>query len=173
MNVAGPQAFVTARNLERAIDPTLVPEGGRTGLDTGYLAELGDEAVVPVVDAWDRLGEADRAALAPALARREEQLGTDPSLQGWPAWNLTRQRAREALRAGRRRGAPPPGRGLLRGVSFRRPSPGSGRRASASARTAGTSQRAISATTASTRIRRQPHDPEPDRTRRPAPGRRR
>ena len=99
MNVVGPQAFVTERNLERAIDPSLVPDGGRTGLDTDYLVKLGDEAVVPVVDAWDRLGQADRDALAPALAWREEQLRTDPSLQGWPAWNLTRERARAALLA--------------------------------------------------------------------------
>ena len=99
MNVVGPQAFVTERNLERAIDPSLVPPGGSTGLDTGYLAQLGDEAVVPVVDAWNRLGQADRDALAPALVGREEQLRTDPSLQGWPAWNLTRERARAALLA--------------------------------------------------------------------------
>ncbi len=90
---------MTERNLERAIDPSLVPAGGSTGLDTDYLTQLGDEAVVPVVDAWDRLGPADRDALAPALAWREEQLRTDPALQGWPAWNLTRERARTALRA--------------------------------------------------------------------------
>lgn len=99
MNVVGPQAFVTERNLERAIDPSLVPDGGRTGLDTGYLVTLGDEAVVPVVAAWDRLPAADRDALAPALDWRAEQLRTDPRLQGWPAWNLTRERARDALRA--------------------------------------------------------------------------
>ena len=97
MNAVGPQAFVTERNLERAIDSSLVPEGGRTGLDTEYLLELGDEAVVPVVAAWGRLGAADRDALAPALALRKEQLATDPTLQGWPALNLTRERARGAL----------------------------------------------------------------------------
>jgi hypothetical protein len=97
MNVVGPQAFVTERNLERAIDPTLVPQGGRTGLDIGYLVELGDEAVVPVVAAWDRLGAADREALAPALEWRAHELATSPTLQGWPAWNLTRERARTAL----------------------------------------------------------------------------
>jgi hypothetical protein len=99
MNVIGPQAFVTERNLERAIDPSLVPAGGSTGLDTDYLTQLGDEAVAPVVDAWGRLGQADRDALAPALAWRQEQLRTDPSLQGWPSWNLTRERARAALQA--------------------------------------------------------------------------
>lgn len=99
MNIVGPQAFVTERNLERAIDATLVPAGGRTGLDTDYLVQLGDEAVVPVVAAWDRLGSPDREVLAPALEWRAEQLRTDPTLQGWPAWNLTRERARAALAA--------------------------------------------------------------------------
>jgi hypothetical protein len=99
MNVVGPQAFVAARNLERAINPALVPPGGRTGLDARYLRELGDEAVVPIVEAWPELGEAERATLGPVLRDREEQLATNPSLRGWPAWNLTRERARAALLA--------------------------------------------------------------------------
>ena len=74
-----------------------MPPGGRTGLDTGYLWELGDEAVAPIVDAWPLLPPADRLALAPALQQRRDELRTDPSLQGWPAWNLTRERARDAL----------------------------------------------------------------------------
>lgn len=99
MNAVGPQAFVATRNLERAIDPSLVPPGGRTGLDAAYLDELGDEAVVPIVDAWARLGERDRTALEPVLAKRGDRLAHAPTFQGWPAWNLTRERAREALRA--------------------------------------------------------------------------
>jgi hypothetical protein len=99
MNVVGPQAFVAERNLERAVNPSLVPAGGRTGLDAAYLDELGDEAVVPIVEAWDQLGEGDRATLEPALLRRADRLARAQELQGWPAWNLTRQRAREALRA--------------------------------------------------------------------------
>ncbi len=98
LNVIGPQAFVTGRNLERAIDPSLVPPGGRTGLDTDYLAQFGDGAVAPIVDAWERLAQTDRDALAPALEWRADELRTDPLLQGWPAWNLTRERARAALR---------------------------------------------------------------------------
>ncbi len=99
MNVVGPQAFVAQRNLERAISPSLVPAGGRTGLDAAYLYELGDEAVVPIVEAWDRLGAAERVALEAALWERGDRLDNDPTLRGWPAWNLTRERAREALRA--------------------------------------------------------------------------
>ena len=97
MNVVGPQQFVTERNIDRAIDPSLVAPGGRTGLDAGYLVGLGDEAVIPIVAAWDRLGAPDRAALARALVARRTELAADRSLQGWPAWNLTRARARAAL----------------------------------------------------------------------------
>ena len=99
MNVVGPQAFVAERNLERAISPSLVPSGGRSGLDAAYLDELGDEAVVPIVDAWTRLGDADRAALEPVLEGRGRQLAHETAYQGWPAWNLTRARARGALQA--------------------------------------------------------------------------
>jgi hypothetical protein len=97
MNLVGPQAFVAQRNLDRAIDPSLVPPGGRTGLDARYLAELGDEAVEPIVDAWDRIPAADRAALGPVLRARDAALRVEPDLQGWPAWNVTRARARAAL----------------------------------------------------------------------------
>jgi hypothetical protein len=97
VNVVGPQAFVTERNLERAIDPLLVPAGGRTGLDAAYLVELGDEAIEPIVDAWPRLPSGDQVALAPLLERRAAELATDPAVTGWPSWNLTRERARAAL----------------------------------------------------------------------------
>jgi hypothetical protein len=100
MNVVGPQAFVADRNLERALDPGLVPAGGRSGLDEGYLASLGDEAVPAVVAATGRLPDpADRAALDAFLRARERTLREDPSLQGWPSWNVVRERARDLLRA--------------------------------------------------------------------------
>ncbi|MEO5963961.1 MAG: DUF4173 domain-containing protein [Candidatus Limnocylindrales bacterium] len=97
MNLVGPQAFVADRNLERALDPSLVPAGGRTGLDTFYLASLGDEAVPAVVTAWPGLDAPDRVAVARFLEDRRLVLSTDPAVQGWPAWNLTRVRARDAL----------------------------------------------------------------------------
>ncbi len=96
MNLVGPQAFVAERNLERAIDPSLVPPGGRSGLDAAYLAELGDEAVEPIVDAWPRLSTTDRISLRPVLVDRQAALG-EPDVTGWPAWNLTRERARAAI----------------------------------------------------------------------------
>ncbi|MHB8891463.1 MAG: DUF4153 domain-containing protein [Candidatus Limnocylindrales bacterium] len=99
MNVVGPQAFVAERNLERVLDPSRVPAGGRTGLDADYLELLGDEAVPPVVAAFDRLPDVDRERLARVLAWRASELRTSPELQDWPAWNLSRERARQALAA--------------------------------------------------------------------------
>jgi hypothetical protein len=99
-NVVGPQAYVAQRNLERAVNPALVPAGGRTGLDLDYLATLGDEAVPAVVAAIDRLPDpADRDWLARFLASRAAELREWPAVLGWPAWNLSRERAREALAA--------------------------------------------------------------------------
>jgi len=98
MNAVGPQAFVADRNLERALDPSLVPPGGRTGLDEGYLASLGDEAVPAVVASVDRLPDPlDRAYLEQFLDGRAAELRENPALLGWPAANLARERARAAL----------------------------------------------------------------------------
>jgi hypothetical protein len=99
MNVVGPQAYVADRNLERAIDPNLVPPGGRSGLDAAYLASLGDEAVPAVTVAYDRLGPADRVRLLGFLGQRAAVLDQDSTLQGWAAFNLTRERARAAIAA--------------------------------------------------------------------------
>src|SRR4029079_2357550 len=92
MSLVGPQSFVADRNLERALDPSLVPPGGRSGLDRAYLASLGDEAIPAVVAAYDRLQAADRLGLDGFLRRRAAALGADPSLQGWPSFNVTRER---------------------------------------------------------------------------------
>ncbi len=96
-NVAGPQGFVAARNLERALDPSLVPPGGQAGLDAEYLSTLGDDAVPAMVDALPGLSGPDRVAVRATLQERRRQLATDPSLAGWPAWNLSRTQARAAL----------------------------------------------------------------------------
>ncbi len=96
-NVVGPQGFVAARNLERAISPELVPAGGRAGLDGAYLSTLGDDAVPAMVAALPHLGAADRAAVRAHLEARRHELATDPTVSGWPAWNLAREQARAAL----------------------------------------------------------------------------
>jgi hypothetical protein len=97
VNVAGPQAFVTARNLERAIDPSLVPPGGEIALDADYLARLGEGAIPVVVDALPRLASAERLALLAVLEAEYDRLRADESVRGWPAWNVDRERARAAL----------------------------------------------------------------------------
>jgi hypothetical protein len=97
MNLVGPQAFVAERNVERATEPSLVPPGGRSGLDGDYLMSLGDEAIPAVVGAYDGLPPGDRLRLDPFLVARAAALATDPSLQGWPSFNLARERARVAL----------------------------------------------------------------------------
>ncbi len=96
-NLVGPQGFVAARNLERAINPALVPPGGRAGLDEAYLATLGDDAVPVMVAALPDLAGADRLAVRALLEARRRQLATDPALAGWPSWNLSREQARAAL----------------------------------------------------------------------------
>ena len=96
-NVVGPQGFVAVRNLERALDPSLVPPGGQAGLDAAYLSTLGDDAVPAMVDALPGLSGPDRLAVRATLQERRRQLATDPSLAGWPAWNLSRSQARTAL----------------------------------------------------------------------------
>lgn len=97
VNLVGPQAFVTARNLERALDPSLVPPGGEVALDADYLARLGDGAIPVVVGALPRLGSAERLALLEVLEKEYARLRTRESVRGWPAWNVDRVRARAAL----------------------------------------------------------------------------
>jgi hypothetical protein len=97
LNVLAPGAFVAERNLERAIDPSLVPADGWVGLDTGYLGALGDDAIPVIVDALPRLAESDRAATLYELERRRIELTTDPAWTSPAAWNMARERARAAL----------------------------------------------------------------------------
>jgi hypothetical protein len=97
MNLVGPQAYVADRNLERAMNASLVPPGGRSGLDGAYLMSLGDEAIPAVVAAYDRLQPADRRRLDRFLAERRIELDVDPALRDWPSFNLARERARASL----------------------------------------------------------------------------
>jgi len=96
-NLIGPTAFVGARNVERALDPSLVPAGGKTGFDAAYGAALGDDAIPTLVVALPRLAPGEQAMLRTDLRRRWTELRTDPALTAPAAWNLGRERARSAL----------------------------------------------------------------------------
>lgn len=93
----GPQAFITHLNLARALDPTLVPAEGYSGLDASYVAGLGDDAIPEIMDALPRLDRASQGPLVSALRLRRAELVDDPSTLGWQAWNLAREQARAAL----------------------------------------------------------------------------
>ena len=95
----GPVGFIADRNLERALDPSLVPAGGRTGLDAAYVASLGDDAVPALVATYRRLPAADAGLVGQALARRWAALRDDPAKDDPAAWNLGRARARAALQS--------------------------------------------------------------------------
>jgi len=97
VNVVGPQRHVAEQNVARLLDPTLVPPDGRTGLDIYYAQMLeGVDAVPALVTALPALNPSDRAALMSDLEHRWELL-RDAEVTAWPAWNLARQQAREAL----------------------------------------------------------------------------
>jgi len=93
----GPQALITRLNVERALDPSLVPPEGFSGLDAGYIAGLGDDAIPEIVEALPRLDAASRSALLATLEARRAELAADSATAGWAAWNLARERARAAL----------------------------------------------------------------------------
>jgi hypothetical protein len=97
LNVLAPASFVAQRNLDRVIDPRLVPADGWRGLDTAYLAGLPDDAVPVLVDALPRLSPGHALAVRRVLAARATELAADPAFAGPAAWNLGRERARAAL----------------------------------------------------------------------------
>jgi hypothetical protein len=95
VNLIGPQAFITDRNLERAFVPSVVPEFGEETLDTAYLGTFDADAVPALVAAAPRLEPIARADLEyrlRSLRQRLEQDRGDPA-----AWNLARENARRAL----------------------------------------------------------------------------
>jgi hypothetical protein len=97
VNAVGPESFVAQQNIARAANPALVPAGGKTGLDLDYFGILGDEAMPVALAALPSLSPYDRAGVEEMLAQRRESLGWELAGSGWPSWNLSRERAREAL----------------------------------------------------------------------------
>ena len=57
LNIIGPARFITEQNVARLVDPTLVAENGRDGLDVFYAFSLGDDAVPDLVRALSLLDE--------------------------------------------------------------------------------------------------------------------
>jgi hypothetical protein len=98
-NAIGPQAFVTAQNIERAINPALVPANGQTGLDTDYIAGLSADVVPTLIRARDRLPSGESAGLDVFLRRTASTLRADALKGSWQSWNLSRQNALDALNA--------------------------------------------------------------------------
>lgn len=96
INVVGPSRLIAEQNVARVLDPSLVPPGGKSGLDVGYALRLGDDAIPALVTALPALDPSDRAALLRRLLLRRDAL-TAEGTTAWPSWNLGRELARRAL----------------------------------------------------------------------------
>jgi hypothetical protein len=99
VNVVGPQAFVASQNVARALDPGSIPADGSSGLDGAYLGALGDDAVPVLLSGLPSMNAPDRQIVTRYLVRRRAQLDALSSADGWPSWNLARERARTLLEA--------------------------------------------------------------------------
>ncbi len=97
LNAVAPAAYVAARNVERAINPSLVPADGHVGLDSGYLGVLPDDAVPVLVGALPALPAPERQDMLTLLATRKSELASNPAFDSPAAWNLGRERARDSL----------------------------------------------------------------------------
>jgi uncharacterized protein DUF4153 len=99
LNLIAPAAFVAERNLQRVIDPRLVPPDGEATLDADYLAALPDDAIPAMMAALPRLPTSEATRMRELLVQRRAELLGEPALASPFAWNLGRERAREALSA--------------------------------------------------------------------------
>jgi hypothetical protein len=97
LNLIAPAAFVAERNLQRIIDPSLVPPDGEAALDAAYLDVLSDDAVPVLVAALPSLPYEERRQVRLLLAGHRYDLEHEPAYASPFAWNLGRQRARDAL----------------------------------------------------------------------------
>lgn len=86
------------RNVERVVDPSLVPPDGEPALDAHYLGVLPDDAIPALVTALPRLPRSDAMRVRALLDARRAELESHPSYGSPFAWNLGRERAKEALR---------------------------------------------------------------------------
>ena len=97
LDLVAPAAYVAERNVERVVDPSLVPPDGHAGLDAEYLRVLPDDAIPVLVAALPSLPAPERAAVTSLLRARRSEFLAEPSLTAPAAWNLGRERARAVL----------------------------------------------------------------------------
>ena len=95
-NLLGPVRFIAEQNVARAIHPELVASGGETGLDAGYLAGLGTDAVIVLAERLPEMPASVRADVSERLTARafDDDFRTEA---GWQGWNLSREHARALL----------------------------------------------------------------------------
>ena len=107
LTLIGPVRFITEQNVARALDPSLVPPNGSSGLDVSYAVSLGDDAIPELVRVLPALDEPSAQLLGDSLSFRLDELESDPGLNAWQAWNAGREAARDALEAARASGQIP------------------------------------------------------------------
>ena len=95
-NVIGPLRLIAEENVGRAIHPERVAPGGETGLDTYYLAYLGDDALSVVAANLCALPSSLQPRAAEAVKIWRDEVAQDEPGKAWQAWNLSRERARDA-----------------------------------------------------------------------------
>jgi hypothetical protein len=96
-NVIGPVRFIAEQNIARVADGTL-PANAYEGVDLGYLAFLGDDALVVIAESYpDGLPPSVRTDAQYLLEGHASRLAHDPSTDNWQAWNLSRERIRALL----------------------------------------------------------------------------
>ena len=104
LSILGPARFITEQNVARVLDPSLVPDRGRSGMDTIYALSLGDDRIPDLVRVLPALDGDEAVLVREELGFRLHQLRTDPALEPWQAWNLGRARALSALETADARG---------------------------------------------------------------------
>jgi hypothetical protein len=96
-NVIGPQSFVTAQNLQRVIDPSLVPPGGFNGLDADYITRLGADGLNVLFDSLDSVPAYEANVIEDRLRVRTIKLRATGARNGWPSWNWSKDQVFRAL----------------------------------------------------------------------------
>ena len=94
-NALPPSAFVARADLQRLIDPSVLPSDAERRMDPGYLVSLGDGAFPVLVELLPALPAADQDLLRAWL--RTAARGRAPRQDAWESANVDRARARDAL----------------------------------------------------------------------------